>query len=107
MAIDKEALFKSRLTEEEVDVPGVGAVRIRALSRTEALSLRGVEMPVEELERRLLAMALVDPVLTQEEVRQWQEASSAGELEPITRAIAELSGMETTAPKTAMRQFRG
>lgn len=107
MAVDKAALFKGRITEEELDVPGVGTIRIRALTRTEALEIRGVDLPVAELERKLLAWALVEPRLTEDEARQWQDASAAGELEPVTKAIARLSGMEQSAPKEAMRKFRG
>lgn len=107
MAVDKDALFKPRTTEEELDVPGIGTIRVRALTRSEALEIRGKELPIAEMEQKLLAWAMVEPTLTVDEVRRWQDASAAGELEPITTAIARLSGMETSAPKEAMRRFRG
>lgn len=106
MAIDKDALFKSRLGEEEIDVPGVGTVRIRALSRNEAMSVRGVDLGIAEMERKLLALALVDPVLTEDEVKQWQDASGAGEMEPIMLAVVRLSGMQVDAAKAEMQRFR-
>lgn len=104
--IDKDQLLKARLHEEEVDIPGVGSVRVRALSRQEALILKDKEMAYEEMELKLLSMAVVEPVLTEDEVRQWQAASPAGELEPVTDAIQRLSGMVAKADNTAMHQFR-
>ncbi|MEU7817060.1 hypothetical protein [Pseudonocardia sp. NPDC049154] len=106
--VSKETLFKARLTEEDVEIPGVGTVRIRALSRAEVLAFRSRKVEdVADMERALLSKGLVEPALTEDEVRQWQEASAAGELEPVTRAISRLSGMDETAAKEAVKRFRG
>jgi hypothetical protein len=105
-AVNKEALFAPRLPEQDVEIPGVGTIRVRALTREEALTVRGREMPVDEMERRLLEAALIAPALTKGEVRLWQQACPAGELEPVTNAILELSGMTAEAPKEEMKQFR-
>lgn len=104
MAFDKELLFKSRLPEDDVEVPGIGTVRVRGLSRTEALHCRGTSDLVA-VERRMLAAGLVDPVLSENEVKRWQEASPAGELEALTLKISELSGMTETAAKEAYVEF--
>lgn len=104
--IDKNALFAPRLPEEEFEISGVGSVRIRALTRAEMLRIRGKEMPVDEMERQLLSLALVAPKLTEDDVRKWQHASAAGELEPLTKAVMRLSGLEATAPKEAVKRFR-
>lgn len=106
MAIDKEALLQKRLGEEDVEIPGVGSVRVRALSRKEAVSIRGVGMEPEVLERKMLALALVEPVLTETEIEQWQESSDVGEIGNIVDRIIEISGMEVADPKELMRQFR-
>jgi hypothetical protein len=107
-AVDKAALFVNRLPQEDVEVPGVGTVRVRSLSRAEVMALQGTERPTPlELERKFLVTCLVDPVLTEDEVRQWQEASSAGEIEPVTRVISRLSGMDEKAAKEAVKRFRG
>lgn len=105
--IDKDALFKPRLTEREVEIPGLGSVRIRALSRQETLHLKDKAMPVDEVERRLVSLAMVEPSLTEAEVGQWQDTSSAGELEVITQAIAEMSGMNINGAKEAYKSVRG
>jgi hypothetical protein len=107
MALSKEDLMKTRFGVEEVALPGVGTVKVRSLSRAQALELRDKEMPVAEMEQKLLAWAMVEPAMTISDVKEWQANSPAGELEPITKAIAQLSGMEASAPKKAMRDFRG
>ena len=104
--IDKEALLRARFGEEEVEIPGVGAVRVRPLTRAEALRVRGEELDVAVMEQRLIAAALVEPKLTEAEVAQWQESAPAGELEPVINAIVRLSGLTVEAPKEAMRTFR-
>jgi hypothetical protein len=104
MTVDKEALFKARLPEAEVEVPGLGSVRVRALSRAEAMSVQQMN-GTGAIERRILHLALVDPELTEAEVGQWQKVSPAGELEPVTDKITELSGMEQGAAKEAYLGF--
>ncbi|GHF30821.1 MULTISPECIES: hypothetical protein [Actinomycetes] len=98
--MDKSALLKPRLAERDVEVPGVGTVRVRSLSRAEALSLKGKEMSAGKMERTLLALAMVNPALTEDEVKQWQDAAPAGELNAVQDAILELSGMKKEAAKS-------
>lgn len=105
--IDKAALFTPRLPEEDHEIPGLGTVRIRSLSRAEVLAIRGKTLSVDEMERRLLSSALLAPALTEKEVGQWQAASAAGELEPVTKAIMRLSGLHEAADKEAVQRFPG
>jgi len=104
MAVDKELLFKPRLPEADVEVEGIGTVRVRALSRDEAMKVQKVD-GVAAIERKMLALALLDPVLTEAEVGRWQKASTAGELEPVTVKVSELSGMTEGAEKAAYKEF--
>lgn len=104
MAFDKDLLFKPRLPEADVEVPGIGTVRVRALSRAEAMLVRKAD-GTAAVERKMLALALVDPVLTESEVGRWQKASIAGELEPVTDKVSELSGMTQGAAKEAYQEF--
>ena len=117
MTFDKERLFKQRLPEADVDVPGVCTVRVRALTRKEAMSTtRGIttEAGASErralIERRMLALAIValddEPgSLTEADIERWQDASPAGELEPVTDMISKLSGMTETSEKEAFVEF--
>jgi hypothetical protein len=105
--VDKSALLAERFGIEEVEIPGVGSVRVRPLSRAEAHAVRGQEMTEEEVEVRLLSVALVEPKLTEDEVKAWQANSPAGELEPVVRAVVRISGMEQHAAKAAFPEARG
>lgn len=106
MTVSKEDLLKARFGLKELDVPGVGTVKIRSLSRAQALELRDKEIPVSEMEAKLLVWAMVEPALTLDEVKQWQANTPAGELQPITEEIARISGMVKSSPKDAMLDFR-
>ena len=103
--MDKKSLFARRLGTQAVELDA-GPIIVRALSREEAMSLRGKEMPLQVMERRLLSLAMVDPEMTEDDVRQWQEASPAGEIETVTNAVLALSGMEVRADREAYRRFR-
>lgn len=102
--MDKELLFKARLPEEDVEVPGVGTVRIRALNRAEAMHVQEAK-GLAAAERRIVALGMVDPVLTEAEVGRWGDASAAGELELVSRRIAALSGMLQGSAKEAVKEF--
>lgn len=105
MTISKEDLIKTRFGVEDVEIPGVGTVKVRPLTRGEALQLQGVEMDVVEMEQKLLSRAMVEPKLTEAEVKEWQDNSAAGEIQVITEAIIRLSGMEQYAAREAMKRF--
>ena len=99
--------LKPRLLEQDVEVPGVGTLKVRGLSREEVLGIRAKgETTTPEMERRILALALIDPVLTEDEVGEWQKASAAGEIEKVTDVVMRLSGLIAEAPKQAMAQLR-
>lgn len=109
-----ETLLSKRLSEAEVDIEGIGTVRVRALSRAEVLAVRKatddehMDGPrVLTLERKLLAAAMVDPVMTEAQVGEWQRIAPAGELQPVVRKIQELSGMLEDAAKAAYKSNGG
>jgi hypothetical protein len=104
--IDKTALLAKRFGVHDVEIPGVGTVQVRPLSRAEALELQGKELDAAVMEQRLLALALVAPKLTEAEVAEWQANSPAGELEPVGDAILVLSGMKKESAKEAVKTFR-
>lgn len=110
----KGRLLSTRLDQADVDIPGLGTVRVRALTRAEAISVRkatdredtmdGLRLLI--LERKMLAAALIDPPMTEDEVRQWQQAAPAGELDPVVARVQELSGMVEGAQKAAYKSVR-
>lgn len=107
MVLSKEDLLKVTFGVEEFDVPGIGPVKVRALTRSEALQVKGKELPVAEVEQKLLAWAMVEPALSEEDVKAWQDVVPAGLLEPLVDKIAVMSGMKKEAPKAAYADFRG
>lgn len=100
-AASKAALLTPRLGEGEHVVEGVGTVRIRGLSRAEVLALQKVG-DVAATDRRMLSLALVEPELTEAEVGEWQAASGPMEIERLTEAIRDLSGMGVGASKSGV-----
>ena len=104
--IDKSALLARRLGEGDHEIQGVGTVRIRGLSRAELLELQALDGGALVTDRRMVSLALVDPALTEDEVKAWQENSHAGEIEQLTLAIAELSGIGVGAPKSGVPGVR-
>lgn len=102
--MDKELLFKARLAEADVEVAGVGTVRVRALSRDEVFTVQQID-DLATSERKILSFGMVDPEMTVAEVAKWQMASPAGEMEPVTDKIQELSGLSKGADKAAVLDF--
>lgn len=100
--MDKSKLIKDRISSNtaEVDIPGVGKIVVRGLSRYELLLSGKNTEDVSLIERRTLAMAVVDPQLSEADVEQWQKHSPASEIGPVTRAIQELSGLGEGAGKS-------
>lgn len=99
--MDKEVLLKARLPEDDVEIPGVGTVRVRGLSRDEVLAAQKAST-FAEFERHLVSYGMVDPELTLSEAGQWQMASPAGEMEPVTEKIRDLSGVGDDASKSGV-----
>ncbi len=100
--IDKATVAQPRLAEEDFEVDGVGWVRIRALSRSQALRLED-NPSAREKDAQILAWGIVDPLFTVAEINQWLDNSAAGELEPLSKRIAVISKMLEDAPKAAYK----
>lgn len=98
--VDKDALFSQAMEERDVAVGTLGTVRVRGLSRVEALSIKGKDMSPAKMERVLLSMALIEPTMTEEEVGRWQKAAPAGQLNDVQQAILDMSGMTKDAAKS-------
>jgi hypothetical protein len=103
--VDKDLLLKPRLPEADVEVPGIGVVRVRGLNRAEAMQVQAAK-GTEATERVILALGMVDPPLTEAEAGRWQRNAPAGEIEPVSRRIAELSGLFDGADKEAYKSVR-
>ena len=83
---------ESGLPEDLHHIAGVGAVRIRGLSRKEAHIMSSAK-GAEEREIAIVKYGVVAPKLNRGQIMQWQQNSPAGELQKLTSRITELSGM--------------
>lgn len=108
--VDKKAALlagRGAGQQRHIPVPAFGFdVTVRGLTRSEAHRVVGKEMSEEVAERRLLAMGLVDPLMTEEDVRRWQKVAPAGELKPVVDAVMEMSGMAQEVVSQGIQQFR-
>jgi hypothetical protein len=107
MTVSKEDLLKQRFGVTDYEIADVGTVQVRALTRGEALQVVGVERDKRELEAQIVAWAMVEPKLTEAEVRTWMDNSPAGELQGLTQFITKLSGLGEGAPKSGLPGVRG
>lgn len=109
MAIDKSALLRPQLPESDVDVPGVGTVRVRGLSRLEAIGANRAQEAggTEALYRYLLHVGLVEPALSEAEVETLMGSLTAGQVDAVATEIGVLSGLMEDSAKEAVRTFRG
>jgi hypothetical protein len=104
-AVSKEALLAARgLGTESVDVPDVGTVVVRGLSRAEVVALASVGPDAMEI--RTIAAGMVEPSLTYEEVEAWRKEASSDVIRPISDAILTLSGLAEGSRHEAERSFR-
>lgn len=100
----KARLLKPRLPEDEVDVPGIGTIRVRGLSRAEAITVKG-HQGTDKFEQMVLVFGVVDPALSEDEVSGWLQAASFDELDPVLTKIGQLSGLMDDSAKEVYREF--
>lgn len=101
----KARMLKPRIEEADIDVEGVGTLRVRGLTRGEVFQVQQCKTS-DASERKILTLAMVDPPLTEGEARAWQENSPAGEIEPVVDRIRELSGLADGADKSGLSTVR-
>lgn len=104
--ISKEDLLKAAVGHHTHVIEGVGEVAYRGLTRGEAVRLQGKQMSAAEMDRKLLALAVTDPKLSEKEWGEIADVVPAGLLESLSTAIATASGMQVADAKAAYAQFR-
>lgn len=98
--INRDELLVKRLVAETVEVPGVGTVKVRGLSRGEVFDLRAKNLNVEELEVQTIALCMVEPMLSTDDVRTWMYNAPTNEIDAVFGKIRELSGLSEGAQKS-------
>lgn len=91
--MDKAVLLKGYLPEDDVELPsGLGTVRVRGLSRQEAVAVSNIDDQVA-MERRAMAMGMLDPVMSEDEIDAWSASAVAADVQAVAQRISELSNM--------------
>lgn len=103
-----DALSSVDLPEKDIPLDRLGiTIVVRALSHDEALVLKDYgqknEVTSAQYEQRMLSMALVTPKMSTGQIKAWQKASPAGELERVTSVVVALSGMGKDSAKEAYK----
>ncbi|HEY5879140.1 MAG TPA: hypothetical protein VIU11_09520 [Nakamurella sp.] len=107
--VDKAALLAgTAFGLKSVPIPGYGVIKVKPISRAQAMAAYEQEMPAAEMEQMLVSQACVEPTFTRSEVAAWQKVDGAGgNIFKLVNAILELSGMDVGAGKAAYKRFRG
>lgn len=97
-----EALTAPRVKAKtaELEIDGVGTVVVRGLSRWEMIHLQKLADNRHKQDAAALAIAMVEPTLTDDEATAWQRAGGWAEIEAIAQKINELSGIGKGAAKS-------
>jgi len=92
--------------EEDFRLPATGlVVRIRPLTRAEVLKINNQDLGLAEREQRYTSKALVEPRMTPDAVKRWQEHGHAGDMGELIDRIGTISGLTKGGEKAAARSF--
>lgn len=94
----------SGMPEADVDVPGIGTVRVRGMNRDETMAV-GKIVDHAQRDHHIIAIGMVDPRMSVSEVREWATVATGGELEAVSRRIGELSGLIEGQAKAVTREL--
>jgi hypothetical protein len=112
MSVDLDKLLGPRadtptgLPEDDVEVPNMGPVRVRGLSREEVFECQKAK-GTQAHERKILHLGMIDPPMTEGQAGVWQKVSPGGEIEPVVDKIRELSGLDEGADKSELSRDGG
>lgn len=101
--MDASALTTAgRIKTDTHDIEGVGTITFRGMSRWELLEAGriGEQHGAAAQEKFILSCCLIDPPMTEAEVRAWQNVAPAGELAPLQKKINALSLIGKDAAKS-------
>lgn len=92
--------------EEDYTLESGLTVKIRPLTRLEVLAVNKLQgLDTGQKEQKYLSMAMVLPRMTEADVRKWQGASAAGELEPLVERVQVISGLTKKGAKATAEEF--
>jgi hypothetical protein len=100
--MDKATLLTRRIPEGDVEIDGLGTVKVRGMSRYELIHASRIREEKGDLaaERFILAACMVVPALGEDDVAEWQKASLGPEINIVAMKVNELSGTAQGADKS-------
>jgi hypothetical protein len=90
----------------DVDLPNGRRVKVRGLTRFELLMTGKGTEDTALIERRNIALCMVEPPMTEKQVEAWQKSSRPDVFAAITVAIRDLSGLGEGANKSDVAEVR-
>lgn len=94
--LDKSTLHAYAMPTEEFEVMGGATVLVRGLTRAEAMRMQeALTKSTADAEVMLLAAGLVDPPMSQDEVKRWLAAWPVDAFDALEAKIMELSKIGT------------
>jgi len=100
--VDKERLLKRAFPTTDFEIPGVGVVKLRGLSRGEVLEMNDRQPNPTEFDQFILSRAMVDPKMTEDEVGEWQKVALPNEIGKVVEEVLKLSGLQPGADKSGL-----
>jgi hypothetical protein len=85
---------------KDVALPNGKHVKVRGLTRYEHMLIGKGTDDANEIESRMLRMAVLEPVLTEKQVDAWRKKAGARTVGRVSEAIRELSGFNEGADKS-------
>jgi hypothetical protein len=95
-------LSGSTPAEKDVELAGVGTIRIRGLRRVDTFAVRAAGDDVAAMNRTVLAFGMVQPAMTEDQAEQWMRVASSDIVGRVVEAIFDLSGMGKDAQKSGV-----
>jgi hypothetical protein len=103
--LTREEILAKAVDHEVVTLPSGGQVKVRGLTRDEALNVQEAEGTAAR-DNLTISQGLVEPALSVEDVATWAATAPAADSIEISRAIARLSGMTEGAGKSGPARTR-
>jgi len=104
-SVEDLARPRSGVEEEDYEVPGVGWIRIKGITRADFLTAqRRFGEDLQAQERFILSRSVIQPRVTEAIAGQWQEASGVQEINKLAMRINEMSGITQGADKSVVEE---
>lgn len=105
--LTREEILNKTIGHVVLTLPSGGQVKVRGLTRNEAIAVQQLE-DMREKDNAMIAAGLVEPAMTVDDVAAWAEIpGSAGDTTEVSFQIATMSGFSEGAGKSGVGRARG